>query len=88
MSAHEYHAAPRRAEANGRLMVAAPDLLDGCKAALEYSNNQDKHSLRVRSINYMRQSQRRRVSNTALLFFLEKKQKKNRRILRILIRVC
>lgn len=44
MSAHEYHAAPQRAEANGHLMAAAPDLLDACKAALAYLNDQEKHS--------------------------------------------
>ena len=36
MSAHEYHAAPDRAEANGHLMVAAPELA--------YLNDQEQHS--------------------------------------------
>ena len=44
MSAHEYHAAPRLAESNGHLMVAAPELYEACKAALAYLNDQDKNS--------------------------------------------
>lgn len=44
MSAHEYHAAPQRAEANGHLMVAAPQLLEACRAAVDYLNHQEQRS--------------------------------------------